>query len=79
MQSFNTRDGIIREWDGWGFAGNEDDSYLVAAHDIGMMSTKNATEWARGRGETIDCKIVDVRKMREAMYIFTTYECVLKT
>ena len=42
MQSFNTRDGIIREWDGWGFAGNEDDSYLVAAHDIGMMSTKNA-------------------------------------
>jgi len=43
------------------------------------MSPNEATEWARGR-ETVDCEIVDVQKMREAMYIFTTYECVvLKT
>jgi len=62
LQSFMTRDGIIREWDGWGFAGNEDDSYLVAAHDIGIMSTNEATEWARGRGETVDCEIVDEQK-----------------
>jgi hypothetical protein len=79
MRSFKTRDGIIREWNGWGFAGNENDSYLVAAHDIGMMSRKKATEWAHGRGETVDCEIVDVQKKREAIYIFTTYECVLKT
>ena len=43
------------------------------------MSTNEATEWARGRGETVDCEIVDVQKMREAMNIFTTYECVFKT
>lgn len=30
MKSSNTRDGIIKEWDGWGFAGNENDSYHVA-------------------------------------------------
>jgi len=43
------------------------------------MSTNEATEWARDRGEAVDCEIVYVQKMREAMYIFTTYECVLKT
>ena len=79
LRSFMTRDDIIREWDARGFAGNANDSYLVAAHDIGIMSTNEATKWARGRGETVDCEIVDVQKMREAMYIFTTDECVLKS
>lgn len=30
LRSFMTWDGIIKEWDGWGFAGNENDSYHVA-------------------------------------------------
>ena len=29
LRSYMTRYGIIKDWDGWGFAGNENDSYHV--------------------------------------------------
>jgi hypothetical protein len=75
LARYSSRDGIITEWDSWGFAGMENDSYLIADHGPGQPSHQDATAWIKRRGGK--CEIVDVERMRPNVYIFTTTECVL--
>jgi hypothetical protein len=76
ISRYATRDGIIAPWDSWGFAGLENDSYLVADHGSALFSSHEATKWARRRGGK--CDVVDVQLMRRGLYILTTYECPLQ-
>ncbi len=76
LSRYTTQDGIISTWDGWGIAGMENDSYLVADHGNTLSSTDAATRWIRRRGWK--CQIVDVQQMRHGLYILTTFECPLE-
>jgi hypothetical protein len=75
LRQYSSRDGIVTDWDSWGFGGMENDSYLVADHGPVLSSDDAATAWIARRGRK--CEIVDVEQMWPSLYIFTTSECVL--
>ena len=75
LARYSSRDGIVTDWDSWGFGGTENDSYLIADHEPGVPSNKDATAWIKRHGG--NCEIVDVERMWPKLYIFTTSECVL--
>ncbi len=75
LARYSSRDGIVTDWDSWGFGGTENDSYLIADHGPGLLSNADATAWIeRHSGK---CEIVDVKRMWPSLYILTTSDCVL--
>jgi hypothetical protein len=75
LARYSSRDGIVTEWDSWGFGGMENDAYLVADHGPAISSNDAATAWIARHGGK--CEIVDVERMWPSLYILTTSECVL--
>jgi hypothetical protein len=71
----SSRDGIVSDWDSWGFGGTENDSYLIADHGPALLSNADATAWIKRHGGK--CEIVNVERMWPSLYILTTSECVL--
>jgi hypothetical protein len=76
VAQYARRDAIITHWDGWGMAGSENDSYLVSNPDdsIGNSADK-ATMWAKRL--KADCDIADATRLKNGLYILTTYNCSL--
>jgi hypothetical protein len=66
-------DAVIQHWDGWGFAGMENDSYLVSDPDDSIAGLKAANRWARDHH--LACEVVAVQKVWRSFYILTTYNC----
>ncbi len=75
LARYSSRDGIVTDWDSWGFGGTENDSYLVADHGAVLDSDDAATKWIARHGG--NCEIVDVERMWPSLYILTTSECPL--
>ena len=75
LARYSSRDGIVTDWDSWGFGGTENDSYLVADHGAVLDSNDAATKWIARHGGK--CEIVDVERMWPSLYILTTSECPL--
>ncbi len=75
LASYSSHDGIVTDWDSWGFGGMENDSYLIADHGPPLSSNHDATAWLKRHGGK--CEIVDLQRMWPNLYIFTTSECVL--
>ena len=75
LHRYATRDGIISVWDGWGFAGMENDSYLIADNGKTLSSANEATEWVK-RWKS-PCVIVELLEIRRGLFIFTTANCGL--
>ena len=69
------RDGIIRDWDSWGFAGSGNDSYLVADPYDAIGTPAGTAAWRRRHAQ--QCEIVDTQRMWPRLYIVTTYNCPL--
>ena len=64
---------IIKTWDSWGMAGNENDSYLVVDTKDEIGSLTLANRWRERLGQS--CEIVATKRMWPKFYIVTTYEC----
>jgi hypothetical protein len=75
LARYSSSDGIVTDWDSWGFGGMENDSYLIADHGSRLPSNDDATAWIKRHGGK--CEIVDVERMWPDLYIFTTSECPL--
>jgi hypothetical protein len=75
LARYSSRDGIVTDWDSWGFGGTENDSYLVADHGAVLDSDDAATKWIARHGGK--CEIVGVERMWPSLYILTTSECPL--
>ncbi len=63
-------------WDRWGFAGGENDSYLVSVPSDSLGNKATATQWAQ-RFQP-GCEITDSERMMRGLYILTTYNCPLQ-
>ena len=70
---FTRHDGVIAYWDGWGMAGSENDSYLVADPADAIGSAPAADRWRRRM--RLACEVVDSRRVAARLYILTTYNC----
>jgi hypothetical protein len=75
LARYSSRDGIVTDWDSWGFGGTENDSYLIADHGSGLRSNDDATAWIERHGGK--CGIVNVERMWPTLYVVTTSDCVL--
>jgi hypothetical protein len=76
VEEFAYKDGIIMDWNRWGFAGMENDSYLVSNPDDTISTLSVATKWVRRFGS--DCEVGDTQRMKRGLYIITTYNCPLR-
>jgi len=75
LARYSSRDGIVTDWDSWGFGGTENDSYLIADHGPAISSNADATAWIKRHDGK--CEIVEVERMWPSLYILTTSDCVL--
>jgi hypothetical protein len=73
LSEYAKTDAIIPDWEDWGLAGMENDSYLVSNPADNFGETGAAFEWTRRIGST--CDIVATKRMAPALYIVTTYNC----
>lgn len=76
LKSFVGRDAIISDWDSWGMAGSENDSYLVSSSGDNLTKRGPASEFLRRIGST--CEIVASKRLHRGVYIVTTYNCPLR-
>jgi hypothetical protein len=77
MTAWAGKDGVVRHWDGWGFAGLENDSYLVSDAGDSIADLAAANRWAQNRN--LDCEIVATQRMWRGFYILTTANCAFQT
>jgi len=73
IEALADKDGVIQPWDGWGFAGMENYSYLVSDPRDAIAGLEAANQWAQDH--KLACEIVATQRMRRAYYILTTYNC----
>ena len=73
IEALARQDAVIQHWDGWGFAGMENDSYLVSDPDDSITGLEAANRWVRDHDLT--CDVVAAQRMRRGFYILTTYNC----
>ncbi len=76
LREFADRDAIILDWESWGWAGSENDSYLVSNPNDDLAESEATAEWLRHVGSS--CEIVALKRLRRGIYIVTTYECPLR-
>jgi hypothetical protein len=50
LERYSSPDGIVTDWDSWGFGGTENDSYLVADHGRGSNVTMGNAKSSRSNG-----------------------------
>jgi hypothetical protein len=89
MREAMKKDEVLQHWDSWGFAGMDNDSYLVSDNrDMLSAATVSrqsptlpqpqasvADRW--GKSHRLGCDIVGVRRVQRGFYIVITYECML--
>jgi hypothetical protein len=76
IAKFKSHDGIVVTWDQWGWAGNENDSYLVSNPSDDIAEIDPASRWIKGQG--FQCDAAYVERMMHGLYILTTYNCPLE-
>jgi hypothetical protein len=76
LSEYANTDAIILDWEDWGLAGMENDSYLVSNPADNLGERGAAYEWTRHIGST--CDIVATKRMAPALYIVTTFNCPLR-
>jgi hypothetical protein len=67
------KDAVVQHWDAWGFAGLENDSYLVSDAGDSIADLAAADRWAQDRN--LDCGIAATQRMWRGFYILTTENC----
>jgi hypothetical protein len=78
VRQYAKHDAIIVIWDGWGFAGIENDSFLVSDPDDSIgSSTESAARWAKRIKSDCGEAVVGVVRLKRGLYILTTYNCPL--
>jgi hypothetical protein len=69
-------DGIATFLDGWGFAGLENESYLVVDRTDSLNSSPAAAAgWRRKLG--LGCEIIEPQRVWSKLYVVITYNCSL--
>ena len=64
---------IITEWEGWEYAGSENESYLVS--DKFDDSENSTSAELRRTRMGLSCQIVGAARMQKGICILTTYNC----
>ena len=77
LRSSASKDAIIAQWDSWGFAGIENDSYLISDRLDDTSDAASAERWRVRMG--LDCSIVSAVRMGKGIYIVTTADCPFQT
>jgi hypothetical protein len=75
LQAAAFKDSIITDWDSWGMAGSENDSYLISDKLDDSSNVASAERWRVRMG--LDCPIAATVRMQKNIYIVTTYQCPL--
>lgn len=70
-----SHDGIPLWWDSWGFAGMENDAYLVADRSETLGASGGLVNWATQHRSP--CTPVAAERMRPRLYIVVTANCTL--
>jgi hypothetical protein len=76
LRGFTDRDAIVLDWESWGMAGMENDSYLVSNPSDKLAEGGATSEWLRHVGSS--CEIVASKRLARGIYIVTTYQCPLR-
>jgi hypothetical protein len=76
LSEYAKKDAIILDWESWGLAGMDNDSYLVSNPADNFGERGAAFEWTRRIGSP--CDIVATKRMAPALYIVRTYNCPLR-
>jgi hypothetical protein len=76
VEPFLANNAIILDWESWGLAGMENDSYLVSDPSDRLDKTSEKALWLHDVGS--DCDLVATDRMARGLYIVTTYNCVLR-
>jgi hypothetical protein len=78
LKRFSDKDAIILDWESWGIAGMENDSYLVSnpVDDLADGGTTSTSGWLRLVGS--NCEIVASKRLAHGIYLVTTYNCPLR-
>lgn len=88
MQEATGKDEILQHFDGWGFAGMDNDTYLVSDTENALAAAVDfsrpvipaskyrvAEKWAKSH--RLRCDIVGVQRVWRGFYVVMTYECAL--
>jgi hypothetical protein len=76
LREFANKDAIILDWESWGMAGSENDSYLVSNPDDNLGEPNTAARWLRHIGSS--CEMSDTKRLARGLYVVTTYNCPLR-
>lgn len=78
VRQYAKRDAIITTWDSWGFAGMENDSFLVSDPDDSIgTSTASAARWTKRLKSACSDGVAGAVRLKRGVYILTTYNCPL--
>jgi len=75
LRAFANRDAIILDWESWGMAGMDNDSYLASNPADNLGEPNTASQWLHHVGST--CEIAGTKRLARGLYIVTTYNCPL--
>jgi hypothetical protein len=71
LDQASRKNGVIMDWDGWGMAGMDTESYLVVDTEDQLVSKARADQWTTQIGQT--CGLWKVQRMWPRFYVVTTY------
>jgi hypothetical protein len=66
-------DAVIRHWDAWGFAGMDNDSFLIADREDRLSTQAGAVRWQQRNGGS--CQVLDAKRMIPGIFIAITDGC----
>ena len=67
--------GVFKHWDGWGMAGNDNDSYLASDPTDTLSRPGVLDRWASAHH--LGCDIVAARRLDRGVYLLNTSNCVI--
>ncbi len=71
LDQASRKNGVIMDWDGWGMAGMDTESYLVVDTEDRLDSKARTSQWTKQVGQT--CGLWKVQRMWPRFYVVTTY------
>ena len=71
FEQVSTKNGIVMDWDSWGMAGQDTDSYLVVDTQDQLESHSRADKWTKMIGQS--CGVWSTQRVWPRFYVVTTY------
>lgn len=83
LREYALKSALVEDWQQWGMAGAEYNSYLVSSPFEELSSLKTATIWVNQnavpcQADPSYCDVVDVKRMQKAIYLVTTFNSPLQ-